>query len=75
MEVDWLLSNARDKERWREARKLADRGFRSGGISQNCQIIEDRTHWFLGQLLATPAKFRGHIELSVVLFVRSCCSL
>ena len=75
MEVDWLLSNARDRERWREGRKLADRGFRSGGISLNRQTIEERTRWFLGQLLATPANFRGHIELSVVLFVGSCFSL
>jgi hypothetical protein len=72
MEVDWLLPNARDRERWREGRKLADRGFRSGAISLNHQTIDEKTRWFLGQLLATPAKFREHIELSVVLFVRSC---
>ena len=72
MEVDWLLPNARDRERWREGRRLADRGFRSGAISLNHQTIEEKTRWFLDQLLATPAEFRGHIELSVVLFVRSC---
>jgi hypothetical protein len=63
MEVDWLLSNARDKERWLEGRKLADRGFRSRAISLNCHTIEEKTRWFLGQLLATPADFRSHIEL------------
>lgn len=72
MEVDWLLPNARDRERWREGRRLADRGFRSGAISLNHQTIEEKTRWFLDQLLATPAEFRDHIELSVVLFVRSC---
>jgi len=61
--VNWLLSNARDRERWLEGRKLADRGFRSRAISLNCHTIEEETRWFLGQLLATPADFRGHIEL------------
>jgi hypothetical protein len=73
MEVDWLLPNARDRERWREERKLADRGFRSGAISLNRKSIEETTSWFLSQLLANPVDFRGHIDLSVVLFVSSSC--
>ena len=73
MEVDWLLSNARDRERWREGRKLADRGFRSSAISLNRQSIEETTRWFLSQLLANPVDFRGNIDLSVVLFVSSSC--
>src|SRR6266702_506306 len=75
MELNWLLPNARDRERWREGRKLADRGFRSGAISLNRRLIEEKTNWFLGQLLATPADFRGHIELSVVFIMRSYHSL
>ncbi|KAI9441772.1 cytochrome P450 [Lactarius indigo] len=63
MGVNWLLSNARERERWLEGRKIADRGFRSGSISLNRQSIEEPTRWFLGQLLAKPADFRGHIEL------------
>lgn len=66
MEVNWLLSNARDRDRWLEVRKLADRSFRSRSISLNSHTIEEKTRWFLGQLLASPAEFRGHIELSVV---------
>jgi hypothetical protein len=31
------------------------------------QRIEEQTRAFLGQILASPAHFRGHIELSVVL--------
>jgi hypothetical protein len=39
------------------------------------QRIEEQTRAFLGQILASPAHFRGHIELSVVLHFYWCYSL
>jgi cytochrome P450 len=68
MEVDWLLPVTEYGERWREGRKIADRSLRPGAISLYHQRIEEKTRAFLGQILASPADFRGHIELSVVLF-------
>ena len=75
MEVDWLLLPTRYGECWREKRKIAERSLRPGVISQYHQRIEERTHAFLGQILTSPAEFRGHIQLSVVLFLNRCCSL
>jgi hypothetical protein len=69
MEVDWLLPVTEYGERWREGRKIADRSLRPGAISPFHQRIEEKTRAFLGQILASPADFRGHIELSVVLFL------
>jgi len=63
MEVDWLLSVTEYGERWREGRKIADRSLRPGAISLYHQRIEEKTRAFLRQLLASPAEFRGHIEL------------
>ncbi|KAN0137800.1 cytochrome P450 [Lactarius tabidus] len=63
MEVDWLLPVTEYGERWREGRKIADRSLRPGAISPFHQRIEEKTRTFLGQILASPADFRGHIEL------------
>ena len=75
MEVDWLLPVTGYGERWREGRKIADRSLRPAAVSQFHQRIEETTRWFLSQLLVSPADFRSHIELSVALFVCSCCLL
>jgi hypothetical protein len=69
MEVDWLLPVTEYGERWREGRKIADRSLRPGAISPFYQRIEEKTRAFLRQILASPADFRGHIELSVILFL------
>ena len=71
MEVDWLLPVTEYGERWREGRKIADRSLRPGAISLYHQRIEEKTHALLRQLLSSPAEFRGHIELSVFLFLTS----
>ena len=68
MEVDWLLPVTEYGERWREGRKIAERSLRPGAMSLYHQRIEEITRAFLGELLASPADFRGHINLSVVLF-------
>ena len=68
MEVDWLLPVTEYGERWREGRKIAERSLRPGAMSSYHQRIEEKTRAFLGELLASPADFRRHIKLSVVLF-------
>jgi hypothetical protein len=76
MEVDWLLPDNEYGDRWREGRKIAERSLRPGVMSQYHQRIEEKTRAFLGQILASPADFRGHIELSVDPFIyRWCFSL
>ena len=75
MEVDWVLLPTRYGERWRQKRKIAERSLRPGAMSQYHQRIEEKTRGFLRQILASPADFRGHIHLSVVLFLNWCCSL
>lgn len=64
MEVGWLVLDQYG-ERWREGRKVADRSFRPGAVALYHQRIKEKTHAFLGQLLAAPADFRSHIKLSV----------
>ena len=68
MEVDWLLPITGYGDRWREGRKIADRSLRPSVMSLFHQRIEEQTRAFLRQTLASPADFRSHIELSVVLF-------
>jgi cytochrome P450 len=63
MELDWLLPVRRKGDAWREGRKLVDRSLRPGAISSYRWMIEEKTHWFLGQLLTTPRQFRDHIQM------------
>jgi hypothetical protein len=65
--MDWILANARKGEVWLEGRRLADRSLRPGTTASYRQMILEKTHWFLTQLLATPDEFRGHILLSVAI--------
>ena len=65
--MDWILANARKGEVWLEGRKLVDRSLRPGTMASYRQMLLEKTHWFLTQLLATPIEFRGHIVLSVVI--------
>jgi len=65
MEMDWLLPNSRKGERWREARKVLDRSLRPGATISYRQMMQENTHSFLAQLLATPKDFREYIELFV----------
>ena len=69
MVVEWLLPISRYGEYWREGRKIADRSLRPASVSLYHQRIGEQTRWFLSQLLASPADFRGHIEWSVVLLM------
>jgi len=56
-EMDWILANARNDEVWLEGRKLADRSLRPGTTASYRQMMFEKTHWFLTQLLATLDDF------------------
>jgi len=64
--MDWMLPNARKGELWREGRKLLDRSLRPSVTMSYRQMMQENTHGFLTQLLATPKNFRNHVELSAV---------
>ena len=63
-EADWVLPNARKGEVWAEGRKLLDRSLRPGATMEYRQMMQENIRGFLARLLATPKKFRGHINLS-----------
>ncbi|KAH9163802.1 cytochrome P450 [Lactarius sanguifluus] len=63
MGMDWLFSLSRTGKYWREGRRLLDRSLRPGATVLHRHLIEEKTHAFLGQLLATPGAFRGHLSL------------
>ncbi|KAH9039824.1 cytochrome P450 [Lactarius pseudohatsudake] len=65
MDVDWLFPLSRTGKYWREGRRLLDRSLRPGATALHRHFIEERTHAFLGQLLATPMAFRKHLHLLV----------
>ncbi|KAH9016878.1 cytochrome P450 [Lactarius hengduanensis] len=67
MDVDWMFPLARMGEYWHEGRRLLDRSLRSGATALHQHLIEEKTHAFLGQLLATPGAFRGHLSLKIVM--------
>jgi hypothetical protein len=77
MGVDWILPISRIGKYWRDGRKLLDRSLRPGATASHRRLIEEKTHLFLGQLLATPKAFREHIDLLVPLphFSADNCSL
>src|SRR6266404_9033946 len=65
VEMDWLLAVTRMSKYWRDGRKVLDRSFGPVSTAKYRQMIKDRTHLFLGQLLEAPDDFIGHIGLLV----------
>jgi cytochrome P450 len=66
------LPNARKGEVWREGRKLLDRSLGPGAAMSYRQMMQENIRGFLARLLANPKEFRGHINLSVVVFLIWC---
>ncbi|KAH9039822.1 cytochrome P450 [Lactarius pseudohatsudake] len=66
MDVDWSFPLSRTGKYWREGRRLLDRSLRPGATALHRHLIEEKTHAFLGQLLATPGAFRGHLRKIVM---------
>ena len=63
MELDWLLPVRGKGEAWCESQKLVDHSLQPSAISLYQWIIEEKTRWFLGQLLISPRQFRDHIQM------------
>jgi hypothetical protein len=70
----WHLSTARYTESYRLARKLLDRGLRSGAVVSFRQTQQARARVLLTQLLANSNNWETDIELSVSpLWTRATC--
>ena len=65
MDMDWFVPVTGMCDAWRDERKLLDRSLGAGATVSYRQMIEEKTHWFLAQLIANPKEFQHHIELSV----------
>ena len=63
--MNWIISNLGKVDSWREGRKLLDRGLRAGSTISYRQMMQEKTRWFLAQLLSDPNKFHHHIKLSL----------
>ena len=61
----WVLPTARGDERWRQGRKLLDRGLRPSAIASHRPMLETRARILLSRLLTNPHQWEAHIDLSV----------
>ena len=61
----WILSSARSDERWRQGRKVLDRGLRPGAAATYRPMLQMRARVLLSRLLTNPQQWEAHIELSV----------
>ena len=64
--MDRFVLNTGMCDVWREERRLLDRSLRAGATVTYQQMMEEKTRWFLAQLIANPKEFHHHIELSVL---------
>jgi len=63
--MEWPLFMTGMTETWRQGRKLANHSLRPGAVTTYRQMMQEKTHEFLTELLATPKNFHDHIKLSV----------
>ena len=63
--MDWFTPNLRMTDSWREGRKLLDHDLRAGATISYRQMMQEKTRWFLAQLLLSPNEFHHHIGLSL----------
>ena len=68
----WVLATARGDERWRQGRKLLDRGLRPGATASHRPMLETRTRLLLSRLLTNPHRWEAYIDLSVELLSTTC---
>jgi len=60
---DWPLVIARCNDRWRQGRRLLDRGLGPGATASYRPMLQARAHKLLSRLLANPQKWQAHIDL------------
>ena len=63
--MDWFTSSLGMTDSWRKGRKLLDRSLQAGATKSYRQMMEEKTRWFLAQLIANPNELYHHIELSL----------
>ena len=61
----------RSDDRWRQARRVLDRGLRPGATASYRPIIRARTHVLLSRLLENPHQWEDHIDLLVGFLIDS----
>ena len=72
MEWDWVMQAARNDDRWRQARRVLDRGLRPGAIASYRPNILARTQVLLSRLLENPRQWEDHMDLSVGFLIDPC---
>jgi hypothetical protein len=58
-------------EFWRQARKLLDRGLRTGALAVYIPVLETKAHILLVRLLEDPDVWEAHIEQFVIFLLPS----
>ena len=62
---DWVLVFARSGDRWRQGRRVLDRGLRLAAMPTYRPMIQAKTLIFLSRLLENPKQWEDDIDLSV----------
>jgi len=63
MEWDWVMQAERSDDRWRQARRVLDRGLRPGAAVSYRPIIQARAYILVSRLLEIPHQWEDHIDL------------
>ena len=63
MEWHWQVPFTKYGDRWRQGRKVLDRGLRPGAAAAYRPMEEERVRVLLTRLLASPKEFQAHIQL------------
>jgi hypothetical protein len=71
MKWGWVVQVARYAEFWRQARKLLDRGLRTGALAVYRPVLQTKAHVLLIHLLENPEAWNAHLEQFVVLLLVS----
>ena len=70
---EWDLPSSRSDERWRQGRKILDRGLRPGAAASRRPMLQTRARVLLSRLLTNPQQWEAHFEVSVQIHAISCC--
>jgi len=62
---DWVLTFARSGDRWRQGRRVIDRGIRPAAMASYRPMIQAKSRVFLSRLLEDPQQWEDHLDLSV----------
>ena len=66
---NWVLTFARSGDRWRQGRRILDRGLRPVATASYLPMMQARTRVFLSRLLENSHQWEAHTELYVTFLV------